>query len=91
MPDYIKMTVLNSHGDTEDLVSETLQEKATADYFSQCFAHNYHCSTEVSQITNGTGYVVFAYNVSYRLIRPNIDNRSKTGTFANWMFEGRRF
>ena len=91
MPDYVRMTVLTSYEETDDLVSEALSDRSIAEQFSVCFAHNYNCSTKVSETTDGKDFVVFAYKVSKRLSFPNIDHYSKSGFFANWIFEGRRF
>lgn len=90
MKDYIKMTVLARYSEKVDLVSEVFEDNEDCQHFANCFSHNYNCGVSVCSRT-GKGCVVFAYDVPIYLLKPNIDERTNAGEFANWIFEARHF
>lgn len=91
MRDYITMNILKSNPGFDDLVSESLKDFDEACHFAKCFSHNYNCNTKVEESLRSGEYVVFAYNVSVVITRPNIDRKVGSGIFANWVFESRKW
>lgn len=87
MKDYVKTFQVGVHSaDMIDMVLEEFESEDEAEYFAECFEHNYKVQTKVCETFNGNCYVVLMNHIPLRLARSNFRKRIEGYEFANWKY-----